>query len=78
MEPERKKLTIRELFRRPPTQGEVAAHIGVDPSIVNRWIQGRSIPNGINLQRLSKYFGVSADDIDLVTDYEEGKRVSAR
>ena len=69
--PVRKRYTLRELFG-SPTQREVAEALGVDPSIVNRWAQGRTIPNGYNLQRLANFFGVSADDIDL--QVIDGKR----
>lgn len=67
------KRTIRELFERPPTQAEAAARIGVDPAVVNRWINGTAVPNGIYLQRLAQYFGVSADEIDLTSEFKGRK-----
>jgi transcriptional regulator with XRE-family HTH domain len=67
-----RRYTIRELFQ-SPTQLEAAEALDVDPSIVNRWVQGKVIPNGYNLQRLAKFFGISADDIDL--QVPEGARV---
>lgn len=59
-----KTTTIRALFERPPTQSEVARAIGVDPAVINRWITGTAIPNGLHLQRLCAYFGVSPLEID--------------
>jgi transcriptional regulator with XRE-family HTH domain len=67
----KRKVRISELFG-APTQARVARELGVDLSIVNRWARGRSIPNGYNLQRLAKIFGISADDIDL--EIEDGRR----
>jgi transcriptional regulator with XRE-family HTH domain len=72
----KKRVTIRELFG-SPTQQEVAKALDVDPSIVNRWAQGHVIPNGYNLQRLARFFGVSADDIDLDPPPGHKRRVSA-
>jgi len=72
----KKRVTIRELFG-SPTQNEVAKALDVDPSIVNRWAQGKVIPNGYNLQRLARFFGVSADDIDLDPPEGQKRRVSA-
>lgn len=59
-----KMTTIRALFERPPTQTEVARAIGVDPAVISRWITGTAIPNGLHLQRLCAYFGVSPLEID--------------
>lgn len=64
----KKRITLRELFGPPPptpTQVWVASELGVDKSIVNRWVNGKSIPNGYNLQRIARLFEISADDIDL-------------
>ena len=72
----KRRVTIRELFG-SPTQNEVAKALDVDPSIVNRWAQGKVIPNGYNLQRLARFFGVSADDIDLDPPEGQKRRVSA-
>jgi transcriptional regulator with XRE-family HTH domain len=61
--------SIKDLFERPPTQQEVARAIGVDPSVINRWINGTAIPNGLYLQRLCAYFGVPEAQIDF-SQYE--------
>jgi len=77
MAPSSKRITLRELFAPAPpspTQLAVARALGVDKSIVNRWAQGKAIPNGYNLQRIARYFGISADDIDL--EVTEGQRAS--
>jgi len=72
-----KRITLRQLLEpAPPTpkQLALARALGVDKSIVNRWAQGKTIPNGYNLQRIARYFGISADDIDL--EVTEGQRAS--
>jgi transcriptional regulator with XRE-family HTH domain len=67
--PSKGSTTIRDLFERPPTQEEVARAVGVDPAVVSRWIKGTAIPNGLYLQRLCAYFGVSPLEIDF-SEYE--------
>ena len=67
--------TLGQLFRllapeAIATQRECANELNVDPSVINRWCQGLSVPSAYNLQRVTAFLRkrgirISADDIDL-------------
>ena len=45
------------------TQTEVAEAVGVTVGAVSHWESGRCLPNAVALMRLSKFFGVSPEEV---------------
>lgn len=57
-------LRLRELRRRSLlTQGELAAQVGVNWRVVQRWEHGRAMPRASNLRRLCEVFGLAPRDL---------------
>lgn len=53
-----------------PTQNEVAKTLGVSPSAVGKWEQGRAKPRAALLPAIAKLYGCTVDE--LLAD-EDGK-----
>ncbi len=66
---------IRKLRRdKNLTQEEVAQHLGVSFQSVSKWERGDGYPDITLLPALSRYFGVSTDELLGVNEWEERQR----
>lgn len=70
--------TIKELRERKGwTQLQLANEISVTPSTIYNWERGRFVPRVGQLRDLAKVLGVRMDEIDLLEEDAETKKLAA-
>ncbi len=70
--------TIKELRERKGwTQLQLANEVGVTPSTIYNWERGRFVPRVGQLRDLAKVLGVRMDEIDLLEEDAEAKKLAA-
>ena len=58
-----RKWLNKKLAERKMTQRELAGKLGIDESLVSRWMKGERPPSLPNIVKLAKFFNTSTDDI---------------
>ena len=70
--------TIKELRERKGwTQLQLANEVGVTPSTIYNWERGRFVPRVGQLRDLAKALGVRMDEINLLEEDAETKKLVA-
>ena len=59
------------------TQLELATKIGVTPSTIYNWERGKFVPRVGQLRELSQVLGVRMDEIDLIEEDADLKKLAA-